>query len=246
MVFQSIGLSSMPTKCTLKASESASSSHIAGYLTNLVASLAIVISLHGCGSTVDATIRTANANFDRQEAKRSHSIYEESVARYQAMADRGDPKGMYYMAIVYAVGEFNKPEDKKDVGGILRRYEEAVAAGSNDAKVALGRMLVEGVTLPHTYLDGALPEVQRDPKRGIALLKSAAEQSCSYSQPLMSIGRCREREASIALILWTLYDNGHMGIQKDLEQAEIWRAHHLQCEPIIEEINRRTGCDKLF
>lgn len=203
----------------------------------------ILVGLGGCGAVVDATTRTANANFDRQEAKRTNSIYDQSLARYQAMADRGEAKGLYYMAVVHAMKQRKKAIGEEDVVGIVDRYEKAISAGSNDARAALGEMLINGHSTP---FGDTLWRPPHDPARGLDLLKTAATNSCSYTQPFMSIGRCRERESSIAAILMVRFRDGHYGVAKDPEQEAFWRDRMNACEPIIEEINRRTGCDKPF
>lgn len=182
----------------------------------------------------------ANQAYDSKEAERSRQIYDASVARYQVMADQGDPKGLYYMAIVHALKHIKEPDG--DALVVKQLYEEAVAKGSNDAKVALGKMLVRGHTMPYAYAHIALPVELRDRSRGMALLKEAAEQSCSYTEPLIGIGQCRERESSISSLIYVIYRDGWGGVPKDPVQAQYWKDRYDQCEPIIEKTNRANAC----
>jgi hypothetical protein len=108
--------------------------------------LGVAALLAGCEAIVMTTINTANRISDGKEAARQGEIAVLLTKRYQAMADAGNPKGLYYMAIVYAVHHQNDPD--RGVYEVKRRYEEAISKGSNDAKVALGRMLIEGDTHP--------------------------------------------------------------------------------------------------
>lgn len=194
----------------------------------------------GCEPMVRTTMSVANRSYDAKEAERSRLIYESSVARYQAMADSGDPKGLYYMAIVHAIKHLKDPDG--DVLTVKRLYEEAVAKGSNDAKVALGEMLITGDTMPYAFSHQALPPEQHDSQRGLALLKSAAEKTCSYTEPLISIEQCREREASIPSKIWVIYRDGWGGVPKDTEQATYWKAKRDVCELIITQVNREHHC----
>ncbi len=201
---------------------------------------ALLLVLAGCEPIVRTTMSVANRTYDAKEAERSRQIYESSVARYQAMADGGDPKGLYYMAIVHAVNHLKDPDG--DVLTVKRLYEEAIEKGSNDAKVALGEMLVTGDTMPYAYSHQTLPANQRDPRRGLELLKVAAEKSCSYTEPLIGISMCREREASIPSKVWVIYRDGWGGISKDIEQEKEWKSRRDACEPIIKKVNQERHC----
>lgn len=226
------------------------------------------IVLSGCETIVGTTINTANRNFDVQEAARNKEIWNQSVARYKAMADAGNPGGLYYMAVVHAVT--HEPDLDGDVHTVKRLYEEAMAKGSNDARVALGRMLIWGNSHP-INLNEKYPQELRDPAKGIDLLKAAAKQSCFYVQPLVSRGRCRERQASTPLELWVLYRDGvsylnvdeerrnacskedascrrsafvwTKSLAKDAEQAAYWKGEYDKCEPSIRQWNKQTGCE---
>lgn len=195
--------------------------------------------LYGCESMVMDTINEANRAYDAKEAAKDKAIVEQSLKRYQALADQGDPLGYYYLAVAYALRHDRDPDG--DVHEVKRLYEDAVARGSNDAKVALGRMLILGDTYPF-ILNGKLPESERNPVRGMALLKSAAEQSCHFMQPLVAIGHCRERLMSTHREIWLLYRDGWGGIVKDPVQASYWKAQKDACEPVIQEQNKLRGC----
>ncbi|MCE1242902.1 hypothetical protein [Oryzomicrobium sp.] len=206
--------------------------------------LALVLLLFtACNSLVGGVIGTADRIDDARESQRMSSISEESQARYKAMADRGDPKGLYYMAFVHAAKHMN--DRGGDAYTVKKMYEEAVAKGSNDAKVSLGNMLVCGSTgiLWGGVCSGSLPEVDRNPKRGLILLKEAAEKSCSVTTPLMAYGQCRERETSIARLIKLIYREGKGGIPKDSEQEAYWRSREATCQPKIDETNRQRGCN---
>lgn len=222
--------------------------------------------LAGCDPVVRGTMGVANRISDSIDAARDRDIASESIKLYQAMADAGDPKGKYYMAIIYVLRHQNDPNA---IFEIKRRYEEAVAAGSNDAKVALGQMLVRGDSYPFIR-DEKLPLEYLDPQRGLALLKSAAEQFCSFTQPLVGIDRCRERESSIPYVIEAIYFNGthrwvrdeaaatacrkddsaclrkaghwQITVPKDRALSDDWRERARKCEPQIEKTNRSRGC----
>jgi hypothetical protein len=144
------------------------------------------------------------------------------------------------MAIVQAMNHLKDPDG--DVLTVKHLYEEAIAKGSNDAKVALGKMLVTGDTMPYAYSHQTLPQEQRDYQKGLALLKSAAEKSCSYTEPLIGIGQCREREASIPSKIYVIYRDGWGGVSKDPERANYWKERYDECEPIITKINHEHNC----
>ncbi|MCE1242901.1 hypothetical protein [Oryzomicrobium sp.] len=199
--------------------------------------------LTACNALVGGVIGTADRIDDARESQRMSSISEESQARYKAMADRGDPRGLYYMAFVHAAKHMDDPGS--DAYTVKQMYEEAVAKGSNDAKAMLGNMLVCGDTgsLWTGGCLGGLPKSARDPKRGLALLKEAAEKSCSFTEPLMAYGLCREREASIPNMIKLIYRDGDGGIPKNPEQEAYWRSREATCKPKIDEINRQRGCN---
>ncbi|KAB2962597.1 hypothetical protein [Zoogloea sp.] len=182
------------------------------------------------------------------------------------MADAGDPKGFYYLAIAYAL---NHQEEPDAILEIKRCYEDAVARGSNDAKVALGLMLATGNSLPF-LMDRRLPLEYRDPEKGLALLKSAEAQSCSFTQPLVSLDRCSEREESIASEISNIYFNGahtwiadeaakalckpkdfacvskaghwQQVVPKDRQLSEEWARRRDACCEKIAAINRARQC----
>jgi TPR repeat protein len=195
--------------------------------------------LAGCESMVAGTISAANRADDAREAAKDKEIVEQALKRYRSLANEGDPLGYYYLAVAHAVRYDHKPDG--DVHEVKRLYEDAVARGSNDAKVALGLMLVEGHTHPFV-LNRKLPKNERDPVRGMALLKSAAEQSCHFMQPLVAIGRCRERLISTPVEIWIIYRDGRGGIAKDPEQARHWKTQTETCDPVIQEENKLRGC----
>jgi hypothetical protein len=195
--------------------------------------------LAGCESMVAGTISAANRADDAREAAKDKEIVEQALKRYRSLANEGDPLGYYYLAVTHAVHHAHKPDG--DVHEVKRLYEDAVARGSNDAKVALGRMLILGDTYPF-ILNEKLPKSERNPARGMALLKSAAEQSCHFMQPLVAIGRCRERLMSTNREIWLLYRDGWGGIAKDPAEASYWKAQKDACEPVIEEQNKLRGC----
>lgn len=225
------------------------------------------IVLSGCETVVRTTINTANQNFDAQEAARNKEIWEQSVADYKSMVAAGNPDGLYYMAVVHAM--LHERDADGDVHTVRKLYEEAIAKGSNDARVALGRMLIWGDSYPFVG-NGKLPQEMREPAKGIELLKTAAKQSCFYSQPLINYGRCRERLTSIPAQLERLYYSGvHFMyddeeklkacagedaicrvraviykpvVAKDAEQAAYWAKEYYRCKPIIQELNKRVGC----
>ncbi|MCE1242904.1 hypothetical protein [Oryzomicrobium sp.] len=210
--------------------------------------LALVLLLFtACNSLVGGVIGTADRIDDARESRRLASIYGQSVARYKAMADRGDPKGLYYMAFVHAFEHRNDRNDPTgDAQTVKRMYEEAIARGSNDAKVALGNMLICGATgilwTTACFPNIGLPEVERDPFHGLELLKEAAEKSCSVTEPLIGLDQCREREASIATKIRIIYRDGKGGIPKDPKQEAYWRDQESVCEQKIDEINRQRRC----
>lgn len=204
--------------------------------------LLLLLPLSACDTLVGGAINTVNRIDNQRESKRLGTIYEQSVARYQAMADRGDPKGLYYMAFVHAMDR--QRESGMDAYTVKRMYENAMDKGSNDAKVALGNMLVCGSTSIMwgvTCLSG-LPKQDRDPQRGLALLKEAAEKSCSVTEPLIGLGDCRERETSIAKMIRLIYRDGDGGIPQDKEQEAYWRARETACQAKIDAINRQRRC----
>lgn len=170
--------------------------------------------------------------------------FRESEQRYKAMADAGDPKGIYYMAVAYAARHMKDPG--MDATNVKRMYEHTVSAGSNDARVALANMLICGSTgtlwtvacLPNL----GLPQSERDPVRGLELLNQAAATSCSFTEPLIGYGRCRERERSIPVMLAVLYRDGEGGLPKDPAQEAHWRQREKTCRPEIDRIKRQQGC----
>lgn len=226
------------------------------------------ILLSGCETIVRTTINTANRNFEAEEATRNREIWDQSVARYKAMAEAGHPGGLYYMAVVHAVTHEREPDG--DVLTVKKLYEEAIEKGSNDARVALGRMLIWGHSHP-LNLNTTFPQELRDPPKGIELLKTAAKQSCFYVEPLIGIGRCRERQASTPAQLERLYYSGlsyqydddeklkacgkedgacrikaliyKPVVVKDAEQAAYWAKEYYRCKPIIQEFNKKNGCN---
>lgn len=195
--------------------------------------------LCGCESMVAGTINTANRADDAREAAKDNEIAEQALKRYRGLADEGDPLGYYYLAVAHALRYHHKPDG--DVHEVKRLYEDAIARGSNDAKVALGRMLIRGDTYPFIQNE-KLPESERDPVRGMVLLKSAAEQSCHFMQPLVAIGRCRERLMSTPVQIWIIYRDGRGSIAKDPAQASYWKTQMETCDPVILEQNKLRGC----
>ena len=199
--------------------------------------------LAACGTVVGGAINSANRFDDARESRRTDSTSEQSIASYQRLADAGDPKGLYYMAFVYAAR--HKDEKGGDAYTVKRMYEEAVAKGSNDAKVALGNMLVcgyTGILWGSGCLGGYLPKADRDPQRGLALLKEAAEQSCYVTEPLMALDDCRERETSIPRFIRLIYRDGDGGIPIDPEQEAYWRQRDNACTETIRKINQQRRC----
>ena len=198
--------------------------------------------LAGCDTVVGNMIGAANRYDDARESRRTDSISERSIASYQRLADAGDPKGLYYMAFVYAAR--HKDEKGGDAYTVKRMYEEAVAKGSNDAKVALGNMLVCGATgiLWGAGCLGGLPKADRDTQRGLALLKEAAEHSCSVTEPLMALDDCRERETSIPRFIRLIYRDVDGGIPIDPEQEAYWRQRDNACTETIRKINQQRRC----
>lgn len=225
------------------------------------------IALSGCETIVRTTINTANKSFDAQEAVRNKEIWTQSVARYKSMAEAGNPQGLYYMAVAHAILHEHDPDG--DVHTVMRLYEEAIEKGSNDARVALGRMLIWGDSYPFVG-NSKLSQELRNPPKGVELLTTAAKHSCTYAQPLVNLGRCRERMTSIPSRLWVLYRDGAyfmyedteklklcgvddtscrikamtyvLVVAKDAEQASYWKGEYDRCQPIIQETNKRLGC----
>lgn len=74
------------------------------------------------------------------------------------------------------------------------------------------------------------------------MLKEAADKSCSVTEPLIAIGRCRERETPIAEFIWLAYRDGRAGIAKDPVQQAYWRRRYDECIPVVDRINRQRGC----
>jgi TPR repeat protein len=203
----------------------------------------ILAALAGCDTLVGGAISTVDSMENKRESERLSTISQQSQARYKAMADRGDPKGLYYMAVVHAAKHMN--ERGGDAYTVKRMYEEAMAKGSNDAKVALGNMLIcgyTGISWGSGCGPAGLPIKDRDPVRGMALLKEAAAKSCSVTEPLIAYGNCRERETSIPALVWLIYRDGDGGIPEDSQLAAQWKARAEACAPIIDQINKQRGC----
>lgn len=214
--------------------------------------LPILLAVSGCTYTAIALAEKLDARDARKQGEHDYNIVQEDIKKYEAMKANGDPDGYYFTAIIFAKSkEDNAREHRKE---ILARYEEAVAKGSNDAKIALGRMLVEGRSLPFEYMDVALPWEERDIKRGLKLLEEAATKSCYYQQPLFMDSACSNiRRTNAAVPIWVAYRDGVYARLPNTEKrsqvfpknpalAEKWKKRRDQCDAEIKEYKKANRC----
>ena len=93
--------------------------------------------LAGCASTSYQSARDA---FDRGD-------YAEAVVGFQALADQGDPRGQYGLAVMYDLGEGVPQSSEKAV----EYYRAAAEQGYADAQNNLGVMYDQGQGVDKNY-----------------------------------------------------------------------------------------------
>jgi TPR repeat protein len=182
--------------------------------------LTMACMLSGCITTAI----NAAAAIDQARWKRES---EEGIASYmkttREMIAKEDPMGYYYLGLAHAYGFQGLDNDAREV---RRRYETAIQKGSNDANVALGWMLLFQNSSPWGDGKNSLPRAERDPDKGMALLKSAAAKECFYTHPGAGAPTTKE---SIHSKIGYLYRDGR-GVAKDPEEAKFWLEKRDACE----------------
>ncbi|WP_434779165.1 hypothetical protein [Neisseria sp. Ec49-e6-T10] len=206
-----------------------------------------------CTSTMINMAHKVDERDQASKQKGTQSFAQKEHERFEALKAKGDPDGYYFLAIEFALSKRGQ-STPENLSEIKRRYEEAVAKGSNDAKVALGNMLVTGDTVPFEFTNTALPLKDRDIERGLRLMSEAATASCMYKQPLFRDAQCGNiRMFNPAIKIWVLYRSGRHDRDSAQEPwvklvpineklAQKWKQRRDQCEAEIEAYNRKHGC----
>ena len=213
----------------------------------------IAMMITGCTSTMISMANKMDANDRARSHKGAQSFAASEKARFEMLKAEGNPDGYYFSAIAFALSKVGN-STPENIAEIKRLYEVAVAKGSNDAKVALGNMLVTGDTLPFEVTNSALLLKDRDIARGLRLMSEAATYSCMYKQPLFQDAQCGNiRMFNPAIKIWVPYRDGKK--DRDTAQepwmtlvppnellAQKWKKRRDQCEIEINEYNRKYGC----
>lgn len=215
-----------------------------------------LIALTGCMTAMISMADKLDERDRGRQQKGAQSFAETQHARFEALKAAGDPDGYYFLAIEFALSKVGN-STPENVAEIKRLYELAVAKGSNDAKVALGNMLVTGDTLPFEVTNAALPWRERDVKRGLKLMSEAATKSCMYKQPLYQDARCGNiRMANSAVKIWVPYRGGSFArnfetgewvtlVPKNDALAHKWEQRVNQCDAEIQAFRKQHRC-KIF
>ncbi|WP_434779164.1 hypothetical protein [Neisseria sp. Ec49-e6-T10] len=219
----------------------------------VISMMAIALISSGCTSTM---IKMAHKIDERDQARKqkgTQSFAQKEHERFEALKAKGDPDGYYFLAIEFALSKRGQ-STPENLSEIKRRYEEAVAKGSNDAKVALGNMLVTGDTVPFEFTNTALPLKDRDIERGLRLMSEAATKSCMYKQPLFRDAQCGNiRMFNPAIKIWVPYRDGIYDrdsaqvpwvklVQKNEVLAQKWKQRRDQCEAEIQAYRKEHRC----
>lgn len=109
------------------------------------------VAMHGWARMIGAGLALVGlhgvpawADFESGLYAYSMGNYEDAAREFAALANRGDARGEYYLALLYEEGQ----GVERDYQQALRWYQKAAGVGDVDAAFALGRMHAQGTGVP--------------------------------------------------------------------------------------------------